>query len=124
MAFNNSILANHALASPLTGDEVAVSYLASSSYGDPQFEHNLVAPSFMQAGGVQFMDAPLDVSSLVARIGMTPAGFEMPEGAIVGSSYNTLGGVPIDVEEVPQPQTGSNDKPAPFKGSWTDEEDR
>ncbi|KAG2602043.1 hypothetical protein PVAP13_5KG651000 [Panicum virgatum] len=123
MAFNNSILINRVLESQLIGDEAAVSNLASSSHDDPQFDHNLAAPSSMQAGGTQFMDVPLDMSSLVASIGMTPTGFEVPEGAIVASSYNTLGGVPIDVEEVPQPQTGSNDKPTPFKGSWTKEED-
>ena len=124
MAFNNSILINRVVESQLIGDDATVSNLASSSHDDPQFDHNLAAPSSMQAGGTQFMDVPLDMSSLVASIGMTPTWFEVPEGAIVASSYNTLGGVPIDVEEVPQPQTGSNDKPAPFKGSWTEEEDR
>ncbi|CAL4953600.1 unnamed protein product [Urochloa decumbens] len=100
----------------LEGDQATLSYLASSSHGGPRFEHDLVAPSYIQVGGSQIMGAPLDISSLVANIGMTPVGFEMPEGAITTSGYNTLRGVPLDVVEPPPPQT-QND-------IWTVEDDK
>ncbi|XP_034594777.1 uncharacterized protein [Setaria viridis] len=123
MAFEESVVFNRVLAAALVGDEVAVSYLASSGHGGPRFEHNLVAPSFIQVGGAQSMGGPLDVSSLVASIGMTPVGFQMPEGAITTSSYNALGGIPIDAAVAPQPEIENDGKPAPFKGTWTEEED-
>ncbi|CAL4973053.1 unnamed protein product [Urochloa decumbens] len=124
MAFDGSPVFDCGLASALEGDQATLSYLASSSHGGPRFEHNLVAPSSIQVGGSQIMGAPLDISSLVANIGMTPVGFEMPEGAIMASGYNTLGGFPLDVVEPPPPQTVNGDKPTSLKGMWTEEEDR
>jgi hypothetical protein len=124
MAFEESAVFNRVIASVLAGDEVALSYLARSSHGGPRFEHNLVAPSCIQVGGAQSMGSYHDVSSLVAGIGMTPTGFEMPEGDITADNYNALGGVPIDVAVAPQLEIGNDVKPAPFKGTWTEEEDR
>ncbi|CAL4946513.1 unnamed protein product [Urochloa decumbens] len=124
MAFGDSSIFDRALASMLEGDQATLSYLASSSHGGPRFEHDLVAPSYIQVGGSQIMGAPLDISSLVANIGMTPVGFEMPEGAITTSGYNTLRGVPLDVVEPPPLQTVNGDKPTFLKGMWTEEEDR
>ncbi|WVZ68125.1 hypothetical protein U9M48_017106 [Paspalum notatum var. saurae] len=120
---DGSIFINHMLAQPLMADGGMVSYLASSSNGGAQFEHNLEASASMQAGGGQFTGAPLDVSSLVAEIGMTPVGFKMPEGALTAASYVTHDSIPLDGAVDPYLQNGSDKKPTPFKGSWTVEED-
>ncbi|KAF8717055.1 hypothetical protein HU200_026166 [Digitaria exilis] len=123
MAFDESIAANHALSSVLTGDEADLTYLPRSSHGGPRFDHDLVAPSSVQAGDAQFLSASLDKSSLVAGKGMTPDGFEVPEGAITAASYNRPGGVLTSAITPPEQQIGSDIKAAAFKGAWTEEED-
>ncbi|CAO2182298.1 unnamed protein product [Urochloa humidicola] len=123
MAFDDSSVFNRVLASVLEGDQATLSYLASSGHGGPRFEHNFAVPSSIQVGGAQLMGAPLDISSLVAEIGMTHAGFEMTNGAITDSDYNTLGDVRLDIVEPPPPQTVNSDKPSSIKGTWTEEED-
>ncbi|KAJ1286280.1 hypothetical protein BS78_03G341200 [Paspalum vaginatum] len=120
---NGSIFINHMLAQPLMVDGEMVSYLASSSNSGARFEHNLEASASMQVVGGQFPGSPVDVSSLIAGIGITPAGFKMPKGALTTASYVTLDSSPLDVAVDPYLQTGSDNKPAPFKGSWTVEED-
>ncbi|XP_062181452.1 transcription factor MYB119-like [Phragmites australis] len=122
MAADNPFFINQVHAPPLTADGRTVRYLGSSGYGGARFQND-VAPAAVHSGGAQLMGVPVDVSSLVDWIGMAPAGFEMPEGALAAVGYNALGAVPVDVAAARQPQTGSNGKPAPFKGSWTLEED-
>ncbi|CAO1942329.1 unnamed protein product [Urochloa humidicola] len=124
MALDDSSIFDRELASAWERDEVALSYLASSGHGGrPRSKYNLVETSSIQVGGAQLTGAPHSISSLVAKIGMTPVGFEMPEGAITSSGYNTLGGVPLDTAELPLPQTVNRDKPPSLKGTWTEEED-
>ncbi|XP_062206189.1 uncharacterized protein LOC133908077 [Phragmites australis] len=119
MAAEKSVFIDQVYAQPLTAEEMVVRYLGSSGYGGARFES--VAPASVHVGGAQFSGvAPVDVGSLVARIGMTPTGFEMPEGALAAAGYGTVDAVPDEVAVAQQPSDG---KPAPFKGSWTVEED-
>jgi hypothetical protein len=48
----------------------------------------------------------------------------MPEGAITAGGYNAINDIHVDTAVAAQPQIGSNNKPASFKGSWTVQEDK
>ena len=116
MASDESAFINDMLVPPMAADGRTERNLASSSHGDIMFEHDLVAPGSMQASGAQVMGDPLDVSSLVSSIkGMTPAGFEMQEGAVIACGYKALSGILVDIAAAPQQQIRNNNKPASFK---------
>lgn len=124
MESDESAFINNMLAPPMAPDKRTKRYFASSSHGHILFEQDLLATSSMQASDAQLMGDPLEARSLVASIGMTPAGFEMREGEIVSRGYHALGGTPVDIAPAPQPQIESSNKPTAFKGPWTMEEDR
>jgi hypothetical protein len=113
----------------LTADWGSVAYLGSSSYhGGARFQNGMASASVHTGGDQLTGDVPVDMSSLVASIGMTPAGFEMPDGGLANTGFGAVGGVVVPAAEgaMPrQPQPGSNNKPpTSHKAVWTVEEDR
>jgi hypothetical protein len=110
----------------LTADWGSVAYLGSSSY-HARFQNGMAPASVHTGGGQLTGEVPVDMSSLVASIGMTPEGFEMPDGALANTGFGAVGGVVPAAEGAmsQQPQTGSNNKPpTSHKAAWTVEEDR
>jgi hypothetical protein len=128
MAARSFVPVDEVQAPPPTADWGTLGYHGSSYLGDAHFQ-NGVAPASMHVGVDQITGVPVDVSSSVANIGMTSAGFEMPDGAVAATGFNAAGGVHAEEAMYGQPQSGSNNKPpaslkASLKAPWTEEEDR
>lgn len=106
----------------VTADWIPVGYFGNFFHGGMCFQNGL-APASVHGGGDQH---PVDVTSLMARIGMAPVGFEIPDGALATTGYGAVGGVPTEAVMVQQQPTGSSDNrpPSALKASWTEEEDR
>ncbi|GJM92517.1 hypothetical protein PR202_ga08994 [Eleusine coracana subsp. coracana] len=123
MAAGSSVPIDDMQAPPLMADWMPMRYLGSFYHGglDARFQ-NGEAPASMYAAADQL---PVDMNSLVARIGMTPAGFEMPDGAFAATGFGAVGGVPAEVAMARQQLVGGDGgRPqAPLKASWTEEED-
>ncbi|TVU50920.1 hypothetical protein EJB05_02317, partial [Eragrostis curvula] len=68
-------------------------------------------PFSVQAGGDQLTVVPVDMSSLVASLGMTLMGFKMPHGALAVTGSDAAGSIAGEVAMVQQPQPESYSKP-------------
>ncbi|TVU22823.1 hypothetical protein EJB05_32543, partial [Eragrostis curvula] len=106
MAATGHVSVKEDQALPPMEDWMAMGYLRSSEHGVAHFQ-NSVAPIFVQVSGDQLTSVPFDASSLVGRLGMTPAGFEMPYEALGVTAFGVVGGVPGEAMMAWQPQIGS-----------------
>ncbi|CAM0883625.1 unnamed protein product [Alopecurus aequalis] len=91
-------------------------YFASSVHGFGHFQHADTAPS-----GVP------DMGLLVSGIGMAPATFVMPEGALQAAGYGAAWAAPVQILAARRPArpavtNGAGAMP-PSRGVWTDQED-
>ncbi|KAM0859863.1 hypothetical protein ACQ4PT_046915 [Festuca glaucescens] len=103
-----------AAAAAMTGESYG-RYFASSVHGFPHFQHAGSAPA-----GVP------DMGFLVSGIGMAPAAFVMPEGALQAAGYGAPTAVPVEIPVAggqPMPALTHAGAVAPCRGVWTDEED-